>query len=188
MCILCDEIFTNHQKLGKHYKDPSPLGHGNPSVWRCNGRNCFMKFQSRIGLYHHRRSFHKNLPINQWNKSWIGRPVAAEKKQQKKRGMVVICVLCNAVFGHKAEITQHYKSVHPNTSEWPCFFCPKVYKSRLALYHHRRYAHKEEFEESIAKNKEKGKDPNRNLLFKNSLVEFSHQLEQLSASSYSAGS
>ncbi len=126
LCLLCNEKFPHAFAMSKHYQSgihgPCPI-----TCWPCNFPGCMKSFSYRRSLYFHRKCVHKNDK----NVS------SGEIKIQR------VCLLCNQEFPHNNAIGHHYSTVHSNTTEWKCYFCPKIYDNMSSLRVHRRVHHKD---------------------------------------------
>lgn len=140
-CVLCDHNFGQSFKLGAHYAS----AHGKNPIWKCS--SCSVVFETQKKLYFHRRDVHKNLPINK--KVSLAPKFGLKKKKPILTSSVTpsgkrnsyVCLLCDKDCQHNLKIQKHYAKCHPNTTEWPCLSCSKVFRNKNTLYCHRRDAH-----------------------------------------------
>lgn len=51
------------------------------------------------------------------------------------------CLLCDIRFPHPIALGKHYREAHPDTTEWKCNVCHRVFRFKKTLYVHRRDIH-----------------------------------------------
>ncbi|KAL0858396.1 hypothetical protein ABMA27_012277 [Loxostege sticticalis] len=120
-CVECNRTYAHYHVLENHYRMHHPhLTRSNHSVELAYCVECDKQFPSEYKYKRH---------------------LATAAKHTPPKRVRVPCPECGKVFARKIRMTNHYKSVHVNTTKHRCDICNKTFCSAFSARTHRQHVH-----------------------------------------------
>lgn len=150
-CVICGVDCLSGVGVSVHYRKEHPTLSKNLKCPKCS-----RTFNSYNTFFTHKRHYHKE-DTNQNQETAKSPPNLSPSKSHAPPGTPrltqqndltpgrarrFICLICDQDCENLHKISKHYKLLHPDTSNWPCSACDRVFTKKNSLYAHRRDVHK----------------------------------------------